>query len=190
MNPTTRLNELAAKVGRLEQTAASASIPGLAAAPVTPREPRILELASLTKLGTAGKADWFACPPQVAPDAELKVLGAVHPLALSDNLPADRLLIHARVHHPERLIEVPGAVAWKTERKREAAWTEDVHWRAAILPAGSFEAVRGAEAKVAARRARRSDPTHIAAQKAKTERARRRARWLAGELVELPAEDR
>lgn len=150
------------------------TLPGQSSGPAASRDPVILRADTLTKLGRALGTAWYAWDGH-----ELRVMGvAAQP---GDTPQPNTVLIHARVHHPAGMVEVPGPDEWSpSKRARVEAWDEDAYYRATIHEAGAFEAAQRTDAARQSRGAKLADPEHRAAKAERLERSKARQRWLAG----------
>jgi hypothetical protein len=148
----------AAKVARVEQSVNTVSIPGLAYVASAPRLPTILEVADLAKLGTAAGRTWFAWEGH-----ELRVDVEGGPELTGDNLPANRIILHATERVPDQTVDTGDpATPWrKGQRKLVRGHEFDRYWRCTVMPSGSFAVAQARDATRVARRnaAPRREPT-------------------------------
>jgi hypothetical protein len=146
----------------------------------TPMRPAtIVEAKDLQQLGFAVGRTWYAYPP-----GELRIDAEVPSLALHDNLPPDRLIVHAVEQLPEQTVdEADPAKPWrKSERKHLPAQAVDRYWRATLLETGSYvQAVERDRAAQARNQARADSAPNRALRR---ERAAARMRWLNGSTAE------
>lgn len=177
---TATIHDLARFVGDLERKLSPGAsqplptLPGQSSGPSSTAPATVVELDELKALGRALGSTWYAWS-----DRELRITTLAEP---GDAAQPNTVLIHEQRRIAERVTEIPdpAAPATRTVKRHLPATTSDEYYRASILPAGAFQAALQHDAARRSRAAKRSDPAHRAAERARLERAKARARWLAG----------
>lgn len=177
---TATIHDLARFVGDLERKLSPGrpqplpTLPGQSSAPSSATPATVVELDKLKALGRALGSTWYAWG-----DRELRVTTLAEP---GDAPQPNTVLIHEQRRIAEQVTEIPDPAAptTRTVKRLVPATTTDDYYRASIVPAGSFQAALQHDAARRSRAANRSDPARRAAERARRERARARAHWLAG----------
>jgi hypothetical protein len=130
---------------------------GITSSAPLPRDPVVLELGDLQKLGTALGRSYFAYEGREL-RADLQLL----PIQVNDLLAANQVLIHSRRQVAETIEEIPGKNEFAPVKRRRVAGSEvDVHWRATIVEVGSFAAALAKEQADDARARPRPQPVQL-----------------------------